>query len=90
MKSSGCFIDRCSRKWRVPSGAKARSRWLLTDGLKPVPFNAAEQAAEKLFSEGVILSVAKDLLFVSVESNADPSVAQNRRDLGMTLARVFQ
>jgi hypothetical protein len=37
----------------------------------------------------VILSVAKDLLFASIESKADPSVAQNRRDLRMTLARVF-
>jgi hypothetical protein len=31
-----------------------------------------QQAAEKLPSEGVILSVAKDLLFASVASKADP------------------
>jgi hypothetical protein len=48
------------------------------------------QAAEKLFFEGVILSAAKDLLFVRVESEADPSVAQNRRGLRMTLQRVVQ
>jgi hypothetical protein len=49
----------------------------------------ALQAAEKLFSEGVILSEAKDLLFARTESKADPSAAQNRRDLRMTLVRVF-
>jgi len=52
-----------------------------------------QQAAEKLFSDGVILSVAgvpgdgrfcrcwgggaKDLLFARAEDKADPSVAQN-------------
>jgi hypothetical protein len=45
----------------------------------------AWQAAEKLFSEGVILSEAKDLLSARAESKADPSDAQNRRDLRMTL-----
>jgi len=49
----------------------------------------AWQAAEKLFSEGVILSEAKDLLSARAESKADPSDAQNRRDLRMTLQRVF-
>jgi hypothetical protein len=50
-------------------------------------YGAAElgQAAEKLFSEGVILSEAKDLLSARAESKADPSDAQNRRDLRMTL-----
>jgi hypothetical protein len=43
------------------------------------------QAAEKLFSEGVILSGAKDLLFAHAENKADPSIAQNRCDLRMTL-----
>jgi hypothetical protein len=33
---------------------------------------------------------AKDLLFARAEDKADPSVAQNRRDLRMTLLRVFQ
>jgi len=37
----------------------------------------------------VILSAAKDLLFACVRSKADPSVAQNRRGLRMTLLRVF-
>jgi hypothetical protein len=50
----------------------------------------AKQAAEKLLFEGVILSAAKDLLFAPVESKADPSVAQNRRGLRMTLLRVLQ
>jgi hypothetical protein len=36
------------------------------------------QGTEKLFPKGVILSVAKDLLFASVESKADPSVVQHR------------
>jgi hypothetical protein len=45
----------------------------------------AEQAAEKLFSGGVILSEAKDLLSARAESKADPSGAQNRRDVRMTL-----
>jgi len=56
---------------------------------------------KKLFSEGVILSEAgvpgdgrfcrcwgggaKDLLFARAESKADPLVAQNRRNLRMTL-----
>jgi hypothetical protein len=59
---------------------------------------------KKLFFEGVILSAAgvpgngafavagveaKDLLFARVESKADPSVAENQRDLRMTLPRVF-
>jgi hypothetical protein len=35
-------------------------------------------------------SAAKDLLFARVASKADPSLAQNRRDLRMTLLRVFQ
>jgi hypothetical protein len=39
---------------------------------------------------GVILSRAKDLLFARAENKADPSVAQNRRNLRMTLLRVFQ
>jgi hypothetical protein len=39
---------------------------------------------------GVILSAAKDLLFARAENKADPSVAQNQRDLRMTLLRVFQ
>jgi hypothetical protein len=43
------------------------------------------QTAEKLFSEGVILSEAKDLLSARAESKADPSDALNRRDLRMTL-----
>ena len=33
------------------------------------------QAAGKLFSEGVILSAAKDLLFARAEIKADPSIA---------------
>jgi hypothetical protein len=37
-------------------------------------------AAEKRFSEGVILSVAKDLLFARAKNKADPSVAQDQRD----------
>jgi hypothetical protein len=48
------------------------------------------QAAEKTTLRGVILSKAKDLLFVRVESKADPSDAQNRRDLRMTLLQDFQ
>jgi hypothetical protein len=32
---------------------------------------------------------AKDLLFVRVKGKADPSIAENRRDLGMTLVRIF-
>jgi hypothetical protein len=36
----------------------------------------------RTFSEGVILSEAKDLLFVRPEGKADPSVAQNRRTSG--------
>jgi hypothetical protein len=36
----------------------------------------------ELLSEGVILSEAKDLLFALAEKKADPSIAQNRRDLG--------
>jgi hypothetical protein len=66
----------------------------------------AKQAAEKLSFESVILSVAgvpgdsrfcrcwggvaKDLLFAHVASKADPSLAQNRRDLRMTRLRFFQ
>jgi len=50
--------------------------------------NLLWQAAEELLSEGVILSVAKDLLFASIASKADPSAAQKRRDR-MTLIRVF-
>jgi hypothetical protein len=50
---------------------------------------AALQAAEKLVLRGVILSAAKDLLFARAKNKADPSVAQNRRDLRMTLLRVF-
>jgi hypothetical protein len=34
---------------------------------------------------GVILSEAKDLLFARDENKADPSVAQKRRNLRMTL-----
>ena len=64
-----------------------------------------ERAAEKFSFEGVILSAAgvpgngafavagveaKDLLFARVRSKADPSLAENRRDLRMTLLRVFQ
>jgi hypothetical protein len=44
-----------------------------------------QQAAEQLFSEGVILSEAKDLLFARARNKADPSLARNRRDLRMTL-----
>jgi hypothetical protein len=56
-------------------------------GLKPTPLlplnGAAKQAAEKLFSEGVILSRAKDLLFACPESKADPSDAHpNMRKYG--------
>ena len=47
-------------------------------------------AAEKLLFEGVILSEAKDLLFAFAEKKADPSIAHNRRDLRMTLLRLFQ
>jgi len=36
-------------------------------------------------SEGVILSEAKDPLSARAESKVDPSDAQNRRDLRMTL-----
>jgi hypothetical protein len=36
------------------------------------------------------LSTAKYLLFAGAEHKADPSDAQNRRDLRMTLLRVFQ
>jgi hypothetical protein len=43
-----------------------------------------------LFSKGVILSAAKDLLFARAENKADPSVAQNWRNLRMTRVRVFQ
>jgi hypothetical protein len=57
-------------------------------GLAPTP-SSLLQAAEKLFFEGVILSAAKDLLFTRAENKADPSVAQNRRNLRMTLLRVF-
>jgi hypothetical protein len=46
------------------------------------------QSAERLFFDSVILSAAKDLLFVRVAGKADPSVAQNRRNLRMTLLRV--
>jgi hypothetical protein len=35
-----------------------------------------------LLSAGIIPSVAKDLLFASNASKADPSAAQKRRDLG--------
>jgi hypothetical protein len=45
---------------------------------------ALARAVEELFSECVILSEAKDLLFVHAESKADPSVAQKRRDFRMT------
>jgi hypothetical protein len=38
---------------------------------------------------GVILSEAKDLLFARIEREADPSIAQNRRDLRMTPAEFF-
>jgi hypothetical protein len=38
-----------------------------------------EQAAEKLFSEGVILSEAKDLLSACAKSKADP-----KRKIGAT------
>jgi hypothetical protein len=54
-------------------------------GTPAYPTAAEAAVAKKLFFEGVILSVAKDLLFVSVESTADPSVAHNRRDRRMTL-----
>jgi hypothetical protein len=38
---------------------------------------------KKLFFEGVILSAAKDLLFLRIESKADPSVAHpNMRNYG--------
>ena len=52
--------------------------------------SGAKEAAEKSLlrgchSEGVILSEAKDLLFAHTENKADPSIAQNRRDLRMTL-----
>jgi hypothetical protein len=33
---------------------------------------------------------AKELLFARVENKADPSVAQSRRELRMTLLRIFQ
>jgi hypothetical protein len=33
---------------------------------------------------------AKDLLFARAENKADPSVAQNQRNLRMTRRRVFQ
>jgi hypothetical protein len=56
-----------------------------TLNLAPLP----KEAAEILLSEGVILSEAKYLLFPRVEKKADPSIAQNRRDLRMTLLRVF-
>jgi hypothetical protein len=49
-----------------------------------------ETANENIVLRGVILSVAKDLLFACAEEKADPSVAQNRRNLRMTLLRVFQ
>jgi hypothetical protein len=45
--------------------------------------------AGKLFFEDVILSEAKDLLFVSIESEADPSLVQHRHDLRMTLLMSF-
>jgi hypothetical protein len=44
----------------------------------------------KTVFRGVILSVAKDLLFARAENKADPSVAQNQRNLRMTLVRVIQ
>jgi hypothetical protein len=47
------------------------------------------QAVERLSLDGVILSTAKDLLFARIVSEADPSIAQNRRDLRMTWLRVF-
>jgi len=37
-----------------------------------------------------MLSAAKDLLFARAENKADPSIAQNRRDLRMTTAMSFQ
>jgi hypothetical protein len=44
---------------------------------------AASAAAEKLFSKGVILSGAKDLLFPRAESKANPSDAHpNMRNYG--------
>jgi hypothetical protein len=49
-----------------------------------------QQGAEESFFEGVILNAVKDLLFALFEGKADPSVAQNRRGLRMTLLRVFQ
>jgi hypothetical protein len=52
------------------------------------PFSGKE-AAEKLLAECVILSKAKDLLFARAEEKADPSIAQNRRDLRMTLLRFI-
>jgi hypothetical protein len=51
--------------------------------------SSASEAAEKPLSEGVILSKAKDLLFVLAEKKADPSIAQNRRDLRMTPPASF-
>jgi hypothetical protein len=44
---------------------------------------------KRVIFEGVILSEAKDLLFACAENKADPSVAQNRRNLRMTLQNIF-
>jgi hypothetical protein len=44
-----------------------------------IPVLTLRQAAEKLFSEGVILSEAKDLLSARAESKADP-----KRKIGAT------
>jgi hypothetical protein len=38
--------------------------------------SSASEAVEKPLSEGVILSAAKDLLFVLAEKKTDPSIAQ--------------
>jgi hypothetical protein len=66
----------------ISSGAKAHANI--------GPGRRGSTGCRKTVLRGVILSVAKDLLFARAENKADPSVAQNRRDLRMTLLRVFQ
>jgi len=58
-------------------------------GLAPRKPFSGKEAAEKLLSECVILSKAKDLLFARAEEKADPSIAENRRDRRITPYGLF-
>jgi len=66
----------------VSSRNTAQPKFQETDWLCPKTSRdeSALTGCQKLLSEGVILSEAKDLLFAHAEDKADPSIAQNRRD----------